>query len=160
MRVLCLDPSGNFDEGSGTTGWSMYVDQILVDFGSVAAKDYSCQESYWSGVAHLIGPEVDVVVCESYRLFAHKSHQQHGSSLETPQLIGHLRMVCWNLAIDFIFQDPSDKVRVADDQLVKLGVLEKKGNKHYCLGRSTVIHERDAIRHGVYYHRYGKGKSA
>lgn len=161
MRVLCLDPSGNYKEGEGTTGWALFMNGELQFFGKVEAKNFPSQEAYWAAVSEAISKIFpDVVVCESYRLFEHKAKQQSWSELETPQLIGHLRMVCWYRNIKFIFQDPNDKIRVADEQLVKMGVLEKKGNKYYCLGRPTVIHERDAIRHGIFYHRYGKGKRA
>lgn len=161
MRVLCLDPSGNYKEGEGTTGWALFVDGKLIEFGRVEAKHHPSQESYWAAISGLMSKFVlDTVVCESYRLFEHKAKQQSWSELETPQLIGHLRMACWYRNIKLVFQDPNDKVRVADEQLVKMGVLEKKGNKYYCLGRPTVIHERDAIRHGIFYHRYGKGKQA
>lgn len=161
MRVLCLDPSGNYKEGEGTTGWALFVNGKLVEFGRVKAEHYSSQEEYWVAVSGLSSEFCpDVVVCESYRLFEHKAKQQSWSELETPQLIGFLRIHCWYRSIKFVFQDPNDKIRVADEQLVKMGVLEKKGNKYYCLGRPTVIHERDAIRHGIFYHRYGKGKQA
>jgi hypothetical protein len=158
-RVLCLDPSGNFDEGKGTTGWALYVDGKLETFGHIASAQFSGQEFYWGNHAemiHMLAPSV--IVCESYRLQASKAQAQSWSALETPQLIGYLRMVAWNEGIAFVFQDPADKVRVADEQLVKLGVLEKKGRSYTCLGRPTLIHERDAIRHGVYFHRYGKGR--
>ena len=159
MRVLCLDPSGNYKEGDGTTGWALFVDGKLIEFGRVEAKRYSSQEAYWAAVSEVISKFFpDVVVCESYRLFEHKAKQQSWSELETPQLIGYLRMYCWCRNIQFVFQDPNDKIRVADEQLVKMGVLEKKGNRYYCMGKQTVIHERDAIRHGIFYHRYGKGK--
>jgi hypothetical protein len=67
-------------------------------------------------------------------------------------------MACWTSGIKFEMQNPSDKVRVADDQLVKLGFFEKRGSKYYCMGRLTNLHARDAIRHGIYYMRYGRGK--
>lgn len=158
-KVLVLDPSGNFNEGGGVTGWALFVNRKLDNFGRVEAEHYSSTERYWQAVGSLIDRyQPDTVVCESYHLFGHKAMQQVGSAMETPQLIGYLRMICYNNMIDFVFQRPQDKIRVADDQLVKMGVLELKGNKHYCLGKPTVIHERDAIRHGIFYFRYGKGK--
>lgn len=160
MKVLCLDPSGNYNEGEGTTGWALFEDGELKDFGRVESKHYSSQENYWFQVGWLLELyRPSIVVCESYKLFGHKANQQIGSAMETPQLIGHLRMTAWLMpGTEFIFQHPQDKIRVADPQLVTLGVIEKRGNKHYCLNRPTVIHERDAIRHGIFYYRYGKGK--
>lgn len=158
--VMCFDPSGNHSEGDGTTGWAVFVDGELRNFGDVAASDYHSPEMYWSEVGKLIEirPKPDLVVCESFKLFAHKSKQQAWSEMETPQLIGYLRMVCWTNAVPLYFQDPKDKVRVADPILEHMGVIEKRGQMYYCMGRKTNLHMRDAIRHGVFFHRYNKEK--
>lgn len=97
----------------------------------------------------------DVVVIEDYKLFGHKSKQQIGSSLETPQLIGYLEMVCWKHNIPVVYQSPSSKGRHADDVLVKTGVLEKRGNKHYFDGKPTNLHQRDSLRHYLFFKKYG-----
>lgn len=163
MRVLALDPSGNFGEkeGNGTTGFAIFENGNLTDFGHIAAEDYNRQEFYFYNVGDLfLTFKPDEVVCESYKLFGHKAKQQSGSSLDTPQLIGYLRMCAWSLEIPIIFQDPKDKVRVTDPILVHMGVLEQSaGGRFKALGRQTIIHERDAIRHGVYYHRYTATKN-
>jgi hypothetical protein len=158
-KVLCFDPSGNFEEGSGTTGWALFIDDKLLRFGDVAAKNFSTIEWYWNGVISIIEAyEPDEVVIEDYRLFGHKAKEQSWSALETPQLIGAMRYHCWDEKIPVIFQSPKDKIRVADPQLERLGVIEKKGNSYFCLDMKTNLHQRDAIRHGVFYHRYRKGK--
>lgn len=157
--VLCFDPSGNFEEGNGTTGWALFVNGELKRFGDVKANDYSRLEHYWREISLLIrDAQPDEVVIEDYRLFGHKAKQQSWSALETPQLIGFMRMYCFEYSIPVIFQSPKDKVRVADPQLERLGVIEKSGNTYYCLDKPTNLHQRDAIRHGVFYHRYRKGK--
>lgn len=160
MRALTLDPSGNFDEGKGSTGWAVFEDGQLETFGEVSAEDYNSIERYFQEVGRLIPDnKVDLVICEGYRLYGGaRGKAQINSSLETPQLIGYLRMACWEDKIPFILQPPSDKKPVDDTRLVRAGVFEKKGNKHYCMGRSTNLHMRDAIRHGIYYYRFGKGK--
>jgi hypothetical protein len=162
MNVLCLDPSGNMGEreGEGTTGWALFKDGELSNFGTIKSSDFGSQEEYWSNHVWNIFSKIktgDRLVMESYRLFAHKAKQQSGSSMDTPQLIGFLRMMCWGAKIDIDFQEPSDKVRVADPQLVKMGILEHRNGRYYCQGKPTVIHSRDAIRHGIFWHRYGKG---
>lgn len=158
-RVLCFDPSGNFSEGKGTTGYAVFENDELVTFGDVAAKDFETREEYWSWITKVIY-DVQPTLCiiEDYHLFEFKSKQQSWSALETPQLIGYMRMFCYNHDIPYRFQSPKDKVRVNDDQLVKLGIIEKRGNRYYCSGKSTNLHQRDAIRHGIFYHRYRKGK--
>ena len=158
MKMLTLDPSGNFskNEGDGTTGWAIFEDGELKDFGDVAAANYDCIEKYWEAVSDLIDLSVNLVVCESYRLFAGKAKAQSNSLMETPQLIGYIRMHCYKWEIPIVFQDPKDKLRVTDPILVRMGFFELKGRKHLCLGRTTNLHMRDAIRHGLYFIKYGK----
>jgi hypothetical protein len=166
MRVLAFDPSGNFSsrEGKGSTGWALLIDGEVKDFGEISAEDYVSAEAYWYAHVNLMKNldihEVrnDRVVIESYKLQPGKAMVQSWSAMETPQLIGFMRMYLWEECIPVIFQDPKDKARVADDILVRAGVFELKGKKHYCLGRSTNLHMRDAIRHGIFYHRYRKDK--
>ena len=116
-------------------------------------------EAYWHAHRNLIlGTNPEVVVIESYRLFGHKSKQQIGSSLETPMLIGYLQMICYELKIPVVLQDPSTKTRHTDDVLVKTGILEKRGNKYFYKGELTNLHKRDALRHNLYFNKYGRKK--
>jgi hypothetical protein len=157
MKVLCFDPSGNYNEGSGTTGWAVFEDDILTEFGTISASDFTTQEGYWSEHEALIAiKQPNIIVMESFKLFAHKQKAQTWSQMETPQLIGYLRMVCWKRKIKLVFQSPNDKVRVSDPILLKMGVFELKGKQHYCNGKPTNLHMRDAIRHGIYFHKYRK----
>jgi hypothetical protein len=157
IKVLSLDPSGNYNEGSGTTGYAVFEDGNITEFGTISASDFSTIEGYWSQHETLLAiHRPNVVVCESFRLFAHKAKQQTWSQMETPQLIGYLRMTCWKRNIKTIFQSPQDKIRVADPILEKMGVLEKRGKNYYCMSKPTNLHIRDAIRHGVFYNRYRK----
>jgi hypothetical protein len=160
MKILTLDPSGNFskNEGDGTTGWAIFEDGELKDFGDVGAVNHDKIETYWEAISDLIDLSVNLVVCESYRLFAGKASAQSNSMMETPQLIGYLRMHCFKWEIPIVFQDPKDKLRVTDPILVRQGVFVLKGRKHYCQDRPTNLHMRDAIRHGLYFLKYGKVK--
>lgn len=163
-RFVAIDPSGNYGqkEGYGTTGLALFQDGELKDFCKVSAMDFDSQIDYWLGVIKALKvwhdpQDLDFLVCESYKLFGHKAKQQSGSSLDTPQLIGFIRYWLWEEEIELVYQDPKDKVRVADPILVHMGILEATaGNRYRALGRSCVIHERDSIRHGVYHVKYGK----
>jgi hypothetical protein len=158
-RVLVFDPSGNWskNEGKGSTGYAVFEDSKLTTFGDKKAEDYYCMELYWENVGQLIEfSQVETVVCESYKLQPGKAKAQSWSALETPQMTGYLRMLCWRGGKEFILQDPSIKIRVADPILEHMGIIEKRGRSYYCLNRMTSLHMRDAIRHGVYYHRYQK----
>lgn len=155
MKILTFDPSGSFHEGKGTTGWSLFFNKELITFGEISAKGFSSKVEYFIAHEQLIGSyEPDIVVIESYKLFGHKAKQQSGSSLETPQLIGNMEVVCHKMGIKVVFQDPSQKIRVADDILTRMGVFEKKGRSYYCQNKITNLHIRDAIRHGIFYIRY------
>lgn len=157
MMLVSLDPSGNSSEreGSGTTGVAVFKDGELFTFLSVKAEDFKRTEAYWDAVRVAVST-ADVIVCESYRLFGHKAKEQTGSSMETAQLIGYLRMQAWDWGVPFVLQDPSIKVRFSDDVLVETGFAELRGGKHYVKENPSSIHERDAIRHGLYYLKYGK----
>jgi hypothetical protein len=159
-KVLCFDPSGNHAEGNGTTGWAVFIDGQLTNFGEIKASDYSRAEAYWSAHAQLIhNLKPTVVVYETYRLRAGKAMEQSWSQLETPQLIGVIRYAAFRYGSDCVGQDPSLKERFKDHILIHLGIAEKSdGGRMYIMGRQTNVHMRDAIRHGLYFHRFGKGK--
>lgn len=159
MRVLAFDPSGNHAEGNGTTGWALFVDGELKAFGEVKASEFLHAEAYWhSAVALINGLEADAVVYETYRLRAGKAMEQSWSQLETPQLIGIIRWYCWSKNIHCFGQDPTLKERFKDSVLVATNYAEKRPGGLYIDGKRTNMHMRDAIRHGLYFHRYGKGK--
>lgn len=165
MRVLIFDPSGNFSqrEGQGTSGWAIFAEGELVEFGDIKAEQEDTVEKYWRTHARMITKnQPDIVVCESYKLQPGKAMAQSYSALETPQMIGYLRMICYEEAIRFVFQDPSTKLRVADPILERMGIIEKRGRMYYCKGIRTNDHMRDAIRHGIFFQRYGDkgGKTA
>lgn len=159
MWILSIDPSGNFTEGKGTTGWAMFKDGKLDDFGEIKAEDQNSVELYWLAVIDLLDrTDPDAVVCESFRLQPGKAPAQSWSHMETPQLIGALRIAAFEYNVKFVLQDPSCKARIPDNVLVKMKIIEKRNGRHYALDRPTNDHIRDAIRHGVYYHFYGRGK--
>jgi hypothetical protein len=161
MKLLSFDPSGNWGdkEGYGTSGWAVFEEGEVKEFGIIKAEDYPCIEAYWLAHEQLILKEwPDLLLVESYKLFESKAQSQSWSTLDTPRLIGTMMMVAYKFNIPILFHDPQLKQGVTDDRLVKLGYLEKKGNRYTYKGKSTVIHSRDAIRHGIYYFRYGKGK--
>lgn len=159
-KILAFDPSGNFEEGRGTTGWSYFVDGKLKDFGDIKASSHDSAEAYWDSHLALINDVtstlLQAVVCESFNLQPSKAKQQSWSALETPQLIGLMRHHCWSNGMHMVLQKPMIKQRFTDVVLEKTGVVEKRGELYYINGRLTNLHMRDSIRHGLYYMRYGK----
>lgn len=162
MKVLSFDPSGNFSEGKGTSGYAISTDWNLPHrLGDIHAGDYKTKLDYWYAHEKLIeSVNPDFIVIESYRLFGHKAKEQSGSSLETAQIIGYLEMVCFKLNKPVFLQDPSTKTRFKDDILLKVGLIEKRGNKYFYKGELTNMHKRDALRHNLYFCKYGRKKLA
>jgi hypothetical protein len=159
VKLLSFDPSGNFLEGKGTTGYALFRNGHLDWFGDIKSTKYESKMKYWDAHIALIEKEYpDIVLIESYKLFEHKAKSQSWSELETPQMIGVMIYHCWRYGIPYVFQDPSQKQGVKDERLEKLGYLEKRNGNYYVEGQLTNLHMRDAIRHGIYYYRYGKGK--
>jgi hypothetical protein len=160
MKVLSFDPSGNFNEGKGTTGFSISLDGNLPhQLGDIKAAGYASKHAYWNEHELLItSTKPNVIVIESYRLFGHKAKEQTGSDLETAQLIGYLEMIAWKLNIPVVFQDPSTKLRHNDDVLVKTEIIEKRGTRYFYKGNLTNLHQRDALRHDLFFNKYNKKK--
>lgn len=160
VKVLSFDPSGNFKEGKGTSGYCLSLDKHLPHkLGDIRAEDYNSKHAYWFAHKELIEKEFpDYVVIESYRLFGDKSKEQIGSSLETPQLIGYLEMICFEMNIPHYLQDPTTKSRHNDAVLTKSGIIHKTGTRYYYKGELTNLHQRDAMRHDMYFRKYNMKK--
>lgn len=169
-RAICIDPSGSHGakNGMGSTGLALLEDGKVIDFQEVSAEKFPSVEYYWHSICERIDEQLSfynddedmVIVCESFKLQPGKAMAQSWSDMATPQLIGYLRMHAWFADVPFIFQDPSCKPRFADPVLVHLDIIQLINGKHYCNGKSTNLHMRDAIRHGVYYFKYTQKRLA
>lgn len=158
--VLALDPSGNYKEGQGTTGWcllDMQTDKIM-KFGVIKAKDYSCQFQYWDAHIKLIdsltGYHPDVVI-EDYLLYGNRAENQINSRLETPQLIGLIKYECYMRGIFIYIQTAMQvKTRWTDDTLVHKKYIQKHDNHYYMSNTLLSKHVIDSVRHAVHYKTY------
>lgn len=153
MKILALDPSGNFDEGKGCTGWAIFDGDELIDFGEINAEKFKSKFYYYTAHLDMIDNNQGAhFVIEDYLLYAHKANSQTMSRMETPKLLGILEYHLEEFKETFKFQRAVDvKNRWADKVLIHKGYLEKSGKYLTALGRITNRHERDAIRHGVHY---------
>lgn len=159
-KTLSFDPSGNFVEGKGTTGFAIAVNDLPIEVGRIAATDYKKAVEYWKAHVDFIRKvKPDSMVMEGYRLYNHKgmaAASQANSILETPQLIGIVTLTAYSLQIPLKIQFAKDvKTRWSDDVLINKGILEKNGRYLNFKGKPTVTHERDALRHLMHYIRYG-----
>ena len=161
-HILALDPSGNFKEGKGTTGWVlMNYKETLVARGTLSASNYKCAEQYWDAHKELIEYNYDkygdglIVVIEDYVLYRDRSSSQTNSQMETCRLIGLLLWTCWYLKIPYSLQLASAvKQRWSDELLEREGIFCKQRGKyiHIESGLSMdIVHTRDAFRHAIHY---------
>lgn len=159
MKILAIDPSGNFKEGKGTSGFCFIEDGKPFLLSELKADGFEYAEDYWISHLSLIKQyKPDAVVVEGYRLYNHKgmkASSQSNSELETVQLIGAIKVFCRENLIPLDIQYASEvKARWHEDVLVRQGYLEKKGNRYYFKGEITNTHKRDALKHGLHYVRY------
>ena len=156
-KILAIDPSGNFSEGKGTTGWALVTDtKTIITVGQVLAKNYSTKIEYWSALMDLIkNLQPDIVVIEDYLLYKDKAQSQILSRLETARIIGVLEYICAKRDIPYFFQRAIDvKRRWTDEILVSKGYIQKQGSRYYAGGVLISDHIRDAIRHGIHFATY------
>ena len=47
--ILAIDPSGNFEEGKGTTGLCLFncIDNCVQNIKNISANNYTTKEDYW-----------------------------------------------------------------------------------------------------------------
>jgi hypothetical protein len=154
-KILAIDPSGNFSEGKGKTGWALYSENDLVGhnfrFGTIKAEDFETRVDYWHAVTMLMVVEKPTtLVIEDYRLYntpATSASVQSFSQLETPRLLGVLETNANLNKIPLIFQMANVSKPYRDEILEKLGILEKKGNRWRFRGIMLNDHERSSLRH-------------
>ena len=161
ITILTLDPSGAYNEGKGTTGYSIWLFNTISKgygillTGNIRAEHFSNQYDYFSSHLDLIKrAEPDVIVMEDFTLYANKAKQQIGSTMETPQLIGLIKFYCAEYNIELVMQRAVDvKNRWSDKILEYKGLVyrDPRGSfrdmNHYKVSR----HAKDAIRHGIHY---------
>lgn len=162
--VLAFDPSGNWFEGKGTTGWCLYdlKTNKVVKFGFISASAYVSQVRYWDAHIDLIDGLAGykpILVIEGYRLYGDVATAQINSQLETPQLIGAIKYEAWQRGMPIITQTASEvKLRWKDETLIHKGVFEKDGNTIKLNGYPTSDHIRDAVRHAIHFATYKNKK--
>ena len=154
--VLCLDPSGAFQEGKGTSGWVLFEKNIPTQFGAIYAAEFDSAFKYWrthTGLIHDMDRRYGIaVVVEDYLLYANEIQSQINSRMETCQLLGVLKYYCGDHDINIFTQRASEvKQRWSDHVLLAKGILTKPSNRLLLNGLPTQEHIRDALRHGMHF---------
>ena len=161
--IIAIDPSGNWYEGKGITGWCVYhaADDKIIRTGNIYAEVFPSQDEYWEAHLQLLeklfekyGLEKTVVVLEDYLLYSNRALAQTNSRMETSQLLGILKHYCWQHNADYAIQPAGEvKTRWQNKILTHKKYIRKDGAGFRILGQSKVLtkHCLDAIRHAVHY---------
>lgn len=160
-NILAFDPSGNFEEGKGTTGvchFDCSTNQIKC-VQNISANDFDSKEAYWQAHTDFIQSVVDIipntiVVIEDFTLDPRRAMQQSHSKMETPKLIGILQLYCTQHNIPYKMQRAVEvKNRWADHILEYKKYIVKHNRMYYISNMPHPIsrHCKDAIRHAVHF---------
>lgn len=167
MKYIFVDPSGSFTEGKGHTGVATIIDDnwSTLSAKSLAAKDYKERHLYWKAIldeilkASKTSKTGCTVIIESFQIRANGF--LIGKMPETILCIGALVWELEEYGIKYIFQSPTQaKSRFKDEKLPNyIPNLERRDNGRYFLnGKMINDHIRDALKHLLYFQRYGKVK--
>ena len=161
-QILALDPSGNFKEGKGTTGFCLLNTRTkTVTTWDIKAADYKSTEAYWTAITNCVADMQQhnksiVVVIEDYMLYESKAQNQINSLLETPRLIGILQWYCFNNGIPYYLEFASVvKKRWTNKILAYKGYITVTPSGLTTLhGEKISRHCVDAVRHAVNYNTF------
>ena len=156
--ILALDPSGSFNEGKGTTGWSLFdcKEKRVIGAGSIHATACADINEYWEEHIRLIrnkriGFKNLLVVMEDYIVYADKAESHINSHMETSKLIGILQHYCYRIGLPYIMQTASIvKARWANNILLHKGYITLSKRRYYAGLIEIDRHCIDSIRHAVH----------
>ncbi len=159
--ILAIDPSGNFEEGKGTTGTCLFnaTQNDIERLQDICAKRYNTKEEYWQAHLKYIQQIINqypklIIIIEDFTLDPRRAMQQSHSKMETPKLIGILQLYCKQHNIPYRMQRAVEvKNRWADHILEFKGYIQKRNRVYYLPGETRPMsrHCKDAIRHAVHY---------
>ena len=163
--IIALDPSGNYYEGRGVTGYCIYnaVDNCFITCGSILAKDFDCAEAYWDTVIDFLDwatkvYQDSIIVCEDYLLYANRATSQINSRMETPKLLGVIQYWCYQHEIQYCMQTAVEvKTRWTNEILAHKGYIEAYGKSWTPTSgdnKTYTHHSLDAIRHAIHYNTF------
>lgn len=150
QRLLCLDPGA-------TTGWCVFEKGKLSDWGqTVTITDHDTDPKIdWQALMDLILEIMPTqIICEDYRIYAHKLERHSFSKVPTLRLIGGLELLC-HIGIETEALTEESKfwqIPIAYQMAVQAkGFVTDARLKHFDMWKDGMRHSRDAIRHGLYY---------
>lgn len=161
--ILALDPSGNFEEGKGTTGCCLFSadKKDIISTWTIKATDYNSKEAYWNAHIECIRKFTLlynnlIIVMEDFTLNPKRALQQSHSKMETPKLIGAIQLACAENNWPIKMQLPVEaKSRWPDSFLERKHILKRLNRGHATMaGQIVSRHEKDAVRHAVHFNSF------
>jgi len=160
MNIIGVDPSGSFNEGSGTTGIVVISGAPeLIYHEAIEAKWFDTRFQYWEAIIAKVQQlairfDPAVVSIEDYVLYATSAKAQINSEMETSKLIGALNFILFcNNTPQYMRNAGLVKARWANPILIEEGIIQKQGNTYADLqGKPINHHCMDALRHAVHCH--------
>ena len=156
MKILAIDPSGNWNEkrGKGKTGFALWHDGKIITAPIDGHNAYSRMD-YWTnmlGFTKSLYP--NFIICEEYILYKDKAEQQYWDTLDTPRFLGALEYFCFLNNIPIALQQASIvKPRWTNQILQHKGIITHYKNtiswqlNNSPQTRQLCDHELDAVRH-------------
>lgn len=136
VKIIAIDP------GTKNTGFALFDHLSLLGAGVIGSKNHDIDVLF-----DLIQiKDVQTIVLELFHLFPFKAKEQSWDQLRVVQVIGIIKYLAEKQSIPVILQEPNKKQAFPDARLTKDGYYVPNN------------HARDAIRHGLYFFKFGEGK--
>jgi hypothetical protein len=160
-RLLCLDPGE-------TTGWCLFRKGQLTEYDQIATVNLSDEGKQgskvlqWKPLIELFRKtQPTYVVCENYRVYAHKLERHSNSQVETLRLIGGIDLICsMTMHISLLCDAWFSCDEYKDEHAIPItyqmaaqakGFITDERLKDWDFWKPGMKHSRDAIRHGLYF---------
>lgn len=133
----------SFDPGE-TVGWAVLNKGSLETFGQIRTTEF--KEEQINKLTELVHDKApDIVVYESYRIYAWMTKQHSWDEVHTAQIIGILRYIALMYEIPYRMQSAQVAKQFVTDQKLKAWGMYPTAQKH----------AKDAVRHAVYWSLFG-----
>lgn len=153
MTILAFDPSGSFKYGSGTTGWAIFENGVLISHGNIKAKSFLIRDDYFREHISLVDQITpDLIIVEDFILYKAKSNSLVNQQMETPELIGAICSHAFDKQIKVIRQTASAAKFIKNFQIEWIYLKNKNAWYSKITNKQISNHIIDAIRHGVLYY--------
>ena len=166
--IIGIDPSGNYLEGNGSTGVvCINEDEHILDHLTFHAHDYEGAMQYYDVIIQYLNKKLDEariaeeyfrVAIEDYVLYAEKAKAQINSRMETVRLIGIIEYWAYKHDVYIVARSAYVvKKRWSNKILAHKGFITFFGRSVSFDGKqAAVLHELDALRHGLHEYHFSK----